>query len=289
MKWLVFGSNGWIGSMVCKLLSDGGHDVIKTSIRADNEQQVEEELLLYRPDRVVCLIGRTHGDGINTIDYLELPGKLKENIKDNLYAPMVLVMLCVKHNIHLTYLGTGCIFDGQNAPNSFGYYEDDEPDFCGSSYSTVKGFTDRLMHFFDRNVLNVRIRMPIDNRHHPRNFVTKIMNYERICSIPNSMTVLPELLPIMLDMATNKTMGTINLTNPGIISHNEILTMAKEILDPEFTWKNFTLEEQSKVIGGRSNNKLNTDLLSQMYPQVRNIHDAVRATLIEMKAKAKIE
>ena len=31
----------------------------------------------------------------------------------------------------------------------------------GSSYSTVKGYTDRLIHLVNENSLNLRIRMPI--------------------------------------------------------------------------------------------------------------------------------
>ena len=51
------------------------------------------------------------------------------------------------------------------------------------------------MHNFEDNVLNLRIRMPITGDYNKRNFITKITTYEYICSIPNSMTVLPELLP----------------------------------------------------------------------------------------------
>ncbi len=40
----------------------------------------------------------------------------------------------------------------------------------------------------------------------------------------------------------NKTIGTINLTNPGLITHNEILTMYKEIVDPDFRWENLNIE-----------------------------------------------
>ena len=45
------------------------------------------------------------------------------------------------------------------------------------------------------------------------------------------MTVLPELLPMVLSMMKDKKTGTINLTNPGLISHNQILEMFKEIVD----------------------------------------------------------
>jgi len=64
------------------------------------------------------------------------------------------------------------------------------------------GYTDHLMHLFD-NVLNLRIRMPITSENNPRNFITKITNYDKICSIANSMSVLPELIPTAIDMMKN--------------------------------------------------------------------------------------
>ena len=100
------------------------------------------------------------------------------------------------------------------------------------------------------------------------------------------MTVLDELLPYVLDMAKNKLTGTVNLTNPGLISHNEILEMYKNIVDPSFTWKNFSSEEQAKILAAdRSNNCLDTNKLSTMYPQVKHIRESVKDTLIRMKNK----
>jgi 3,5-epimerase/4-reductase len=98
------------------------------------------------------------------------------------------------------------------------------------------------------------------------------------------MTVLNELLPILLDMMKNKTVGTVNLTNPGLITHNEILTMYKEIVDHDFTWENFSIEEQNVILlSKRSNNFLNTTKLETMYPNVMNIKDSVRIMLYKMK------
>jgi dTDP-4-dehydrorhamnose reductase len=126
--------------------------------------------------------------------------------------------------------------------------------------------------------------MPITDEFNERNFITKITKYERVCSIPNSMTVLNDLLPIMLDIALQNKTGTLNLTNPGLISHNEILEMYKEIVDPQFTWTNFTIEEQNMVLASkRSNNFLDTQLL-EMYTNnsVKNIKDSVRDVLVKM-------
>lgn len=277
MKVVVFGANGWIGGYTCPILATSGFEVIPSpkDLRADDTENVLKFLKKIRPTHVLSLIGRTHGDGYSTIDYLEQKGKLVENIRDNLFAPVSLALFCEKHGIHFTYLGTGCIFD-QDDPTLCKYSENDLPDFYGSSYSVVKGFTDRLFHMMPK-ALNVRIRMPITAETSPRNFITKITSYSRICSIPNSMTVLPILLPVMVDMMKKREIGTINLVNPGVITHNEILQMYKDIVDNSFTWLNFTKEEQNEcLLSKRSNNQLCTEKLRSMYPSIPDIKTAVR-------------
>ena len=289
MKVLIFGSKGWIGSQFVKLLKDTNHEIIETFVRADNEVEVAKILKQVNPTHVVSFIGRTHGPGYPTIDYLELPDKLKDNVCDNLYAPITLAIQCSKLNIHYTYLGTGCIFLADD-PTRSSYNEDALPDFFGSSYSVVKGYTDRLMHNFNDSVLNVRIRMPITADYNPRNFITKITTYNKVCSIPNSMTVLPELLPIMIKMMESKKVGTINLTNPGVISHNEILEMYKEIVNTSFTWANFTVDEQNKILlSKRSNNQLNTSKLQEWYPEVLPIKESIRKCLEDMAKNKNIQ
>ena len=131
------------------------------------------------------------------------------------------------------------------------------------------------MHQLD-NVLNVRIRMPIVGYDCPRNFITKIKTYEKVVNVQNSMTVLPELLPIMIDLSERRHVGTINLTNPGTISHNEILDLYKKYVDSTFEYTNFSIEEQSKILASeRSNNKLDTTKLERLYPNVKTIQDAI--------------
>lgn len=294
-KVLVFGGNGWIGNKVVNLLASQEILVVKANCRADDQEAVIAEI--EKNDgitHVMSFIGRTHGtyEGvkIGTIDYLEKPGKLVENVRDNLFAPLLLAEICKQKNIHFTYLGTGCIFDYDDEQHLFGnettgFLETDKPNFFGSSYSIVKGYTDQLMHLLnDGSTLNVRIRMPITDEFNERNFITKITNYAKVCSIPNSMTVLNELLPIMIQLALQNKVGTVNLTNPGLITHNEILEMYKEIVDPSFTWNNFTIEEQNQILASkRSNNCLDTSVLECLTNNgVKNIKDSVRDVLKQM-------
>jgi dTDP-glucose 4,6-dehydratase len=286
MKVLIYGANGWIGNQFIDILKQTEHEFVLGLSRVDQIKDVLAELISNVPTHVVSFIGRTHGvietKEYNTIDYLEEPGKLTENIRDNLFSPMILAEICRQQNIHYTYLGTGCIFTSTEDQPQFN--EDSIPNFFGSSYSIVKGYTDQLMSLYP--TLNLRIRMPITGEPNKRNFITKITSYEKICSIANSMSVLPELLPIMIKMMEQNITGTYNFTNPGTITHNEILEMYKEIVDPNFKWVNFSLEEQNSILAsGRSNNFLTTDKLESFGP-ISNIKDSVRNCLLEYKKKS---
>jgi len=281
MKFLLFGHKGWIGKQLFELLKlNSDVEIITTDIRVDNYNEIENFIINTKPDRIISVIGRTYGDNINSIDYLEKKGNLNININDNLYSPLNLALISNKYNIHFTYMGTGCIFNGYEQE----YTEDDDPNFFGSSYSIVKGFTDKIIKKFD-NTLNVRIRMPITNDiTSNRNFINKIINYKKICSMNNSMSVLPDLLPLMIDMIIKKEIGTINLTNPDYISHNEILELYKEIINPDFKWENMTIEEQNNILlSERSNNILNTEKLKKLYPDVKDIKTSIKDLFLKLK------
>lgn len=127
------------------------------------------------------------------------------------------------------------------------------------------------------NVCTLRVRMPISSDlSNSRNFITKISRYNNVVNIPNSMTVLDELLPISIEMAKRKCRGIWNFTNPGVVSHNEILEMYRAYINPEFKWENFSLEEQAKVIvAARSNNELDATKIKKEFPELLSIKDSI--------------
>jgi UDP-glucose 4,6-dehydratase len=269
---LLWGGRGWIGTQFKHILQEKGWIVLEAKSRADNKSEAMMELENSNATHVACLIGRTHGEGFSTIDYLEQPGKLKENMNDNLYAPLVLADLAKERGLHMLYMGTGCIFEYDNNHPTF--HEDDKPNFFGSSYSIVKGFTDQIMSNYP-NVLNVRIRMPISSVAGPRNFISKIISYPKICSIPNSMTVLDDILPLLADYMNDEIVGTLNAVNPGVIDHSTILNWYKELQNPDHTWEEV---ETLQLGSGRSNNELDTTRI-QSLSAIPHIQDSVRRIL----------
>ena len=103
MKLLVYGHAGWIGNQFVKLLQkekqiNNAIDFILGKSRVDDTPSLCKELDEVSPSHVISFIGRTHGTigttKYTTIDYLEQPGKLVENIKDNLFSPISLALEC---------------------------------------------------------------------------------------------------------------------------------------------------------------------------------------------------
>lgn len=145
---------------------------------------------------------------------------------------------------------------------------------------------EELLKEYD-NVCTLRVRMPISSDlNNPRNFITKISRYNKVVNIPNSMTILDELLPISIEMAKRNLKGIWNFTNPGVISHNQILQMYQKYINPEFKWQNFTLQEQALVIvAPRSNNELDASKLKKEFPELMSIQESLIKYVFEPNKK----
>ena len=269
MNVLIYGGNGWIGAMFVqeyrRKYPSATVTISAIKVNSSNVKTLEEEIAGV--DRVVCTLGRTSGpakDGgtfINTIDYLE--DHLNENVRDNLWAPVTLAKICARFQKPFFYLGTGCIFSWDTlADTERRVVEEDRPDFFGSGYSIVKGYTDELMKLFS-NVCNWRIRMPIVNYPHPKNFISKIASYSLINNNNNSMTYLPHLIPVMVEMTFKNAKGTFNMTNAGYSSHTTILDLYKAKVDPSHSYHLATGEKDLNLASKRSSNIMSTNKLTE--------------------------
>jgi 3,5-epimerase/4-reductase len=212
-----------------------------------------------------------------------------DTMRTNVIGTLNLADLCFLRDIHCTVYATGCIYvyDEKHPEGSgIGFTEEDTPNFDGSFYSETKGYMEPMLKCYP-NCLILRVRMPVSDDLFHRNFVTKIVKYEKVVNIPNSMTILGEMLPASLAMAKAGLTGVYNFTHPGVISHNEVLDLYKKYIDPTYTYKNFTIEEQSKVIKApRSNNELDTTKLMRDMPEgieINEIHKAYELCFQRMK------
>jgi 3,5-epimerase/4-reductase len=270
---LIFGGKtGWIGGLMAELIEkEEGMEVFLADARVEEREAVAKELDEVKPTHVLMCAGIT---GRPNIDWCE--DNKPATIRTNVIGTLNVADLTNERGIHCTVYATGCIFKYDEAHplgSGIGFDEDAEPNFAESFYSETKGYMEQLLKCYE-NCLILRVRMPISDDLIHRNFVTKIVKYERVVNIPNSMTVLTEMLPASLAMAQKGLTGVYNFTNPGVISHNEVLDLYTKYIDPTYTYKNFSVEEQAKVIkAGRSNNELDTTKLMADMPEGIVIND----------------
>ena len=248
-----------------------GVKVFPSGVRIENREDVAKELDEIKPSHVLMSAGIT---GRPNIDWCE--DHKPETIRTNVIGTLNVADLCMMRGIHCTVYATGCIFkydDAHPLGSGIGFTEEDAPNFDGSFYSQTKGYMEPMLKCYP-NCLILRVRMPVSDDLIHRNFVTKIVKYEKVVNIPNSMTILHEMLPASLAMAIKGLTGVYNFTNPGVISHNEVLDLYKKYIDPTYTYTNFTEEEQNLVIKApRSNNELDTTKLMGDMPEGIEIND----------------
>ncbi|CAM8883934.1 unnamed protein product [Rhodiola kirilowii] len=274
LKFLIYGRTGWIGGLLGSLCTAQNIDFHYGKGRLQDRASIEADIAAVQPTHVFNAAGVT---GRPNVDWCE--SHKVETIRTNVVGTLTLADVCREKGLIVINYATGCIFEyDEKHPfgSGIGFKEEDTPNFFGSYYSKTKAMVEDLLKNYE-NVCTLRVRMPISSDlNNPRNFITKISRYEKVVDIPNSMTILDELLPISIEMAKRNLTGIWNFTNPGVVSHNEILEMYRDYINPSFTWKNFTLEEQAKVIvAQRSNNELDASKLKNEFPELMSIKESL--------------
>ncbi|XVF60791.1 hypothetical protein PTKIN_Ptkin08bG0076800 [Pterospermum kingtungense] len=284
LKFLIYGRTGWIGGLLGKICEKQGIPFEYGKGRLEQRSQLLADIQTTKPTHVFNAAGVT---GRPNVDWCET--HKPETIRTNVVGTLTLADICREHDLLMINYATGCIFEydvEHPIGTGIGFKEEDKPNFTGSFYSKTKAMVEELLREYD-NVCTLRVRMPIaSDLSNPRNFITKITRYNKVVDIPNSMTILDELLPISVEMAKRNLRGIWNFTNPGVVSHNEILQMYKDYIDPNFNWVNFTLEEQAKVIvAPRSNNELDASKLKEEFPHILPIKDSLIKYVFEPNRK----
>lgn len=274
LVYLIWGGNGWIGSMLVKLLTSQGHLVYLASSRLEHMKAIEDELKAVLPNFVINAAGLV---GVPNIDWCETHKYETYNV--NTVGTSNLALACYKRNIHLTYYATGCIYNYDDThPVGTYFSENDIPNYWGSTYSHSKLLAENIVENYS-NVLILRIRLPISGDGSAKCLLTKLNSYDKLINIANSVTVLPDMLPISINMTKRNLTGIYNFTNQGTLTHNEIMELYREYVDPKKVWQNFTLEEQSLILQApRCNCALDVSKLHQLYP-VTSAYDALKNLL----------
>lgn len=265
MKYLIFG-NGYVGN---KFKSHFGGQAALSAARISEKQDVINEISKCNPEWIINCIGKT---GRPNIDWCE--EHREETIFGNVIIPNIIADACETTGKKMLHIGSGCIYQGDN--KGTGFSEEDRQNFFGSLYSRTKAISESWLK--PRPVLQLRFRMPVDyDLSNERNLVHKLIRYRRIISERNSITVLEDLIAASETLMNRGLSGIYNATNPGHITHAEILDLYKRIVDPKFTYELISYEELRKTLkADRSNCVLNTEKIEKEV-KLRPIIEALTA------------
>ena len=245
---LIFGP-GWLGSQFHERVPDS----VLTRADIADEAQVHAALDEAKPARVVNCAGKT---GTPNVDACERDPA--GTYRSNVAGPIVLAGACQARGIHFTHLGSGCIYRGDNGGP--GFSEGDAPNFFGNLYARTKVVAEAALR--DLEALQLRIRMPLSATPGPRNLLTKLLGYPSVYVAPNSVTVLEDLWPAALALIERGETGVWNLVNEGVQTHDRLLALYRDLVDPTFEVRVASQDAVAKrLAAGRSNCLLSTKKL----------------------------
>ena len=269
MKILIFGK-GYIAN---KFKVFFGEEAEISELRIEDYSKVKAGLERVKPDVVLNCAGKT---GRPNVDWCE--DHKMETLFGNVTAPLILARACEELALYMVHIGSGCVYEGYK--DGEGYSEEDAPNFEGSYYSRTKAWSERMLKDF--KVLQLRLRMPFDSVPSERNFITKIIKYNKVISVPNSISVLEDFLKAAKVLIEKRATGVYNITNPGTITHQEILDIYIELVDPSYHYELFSVEEMEKITKAkRSNCGLSVKKLEREGIHLRPVREAVRESLAQ--------
>ncbi len=269
MKILIVG-NGYLGNRC----AEAWDDAVVTSKRVNTVEDVLSLIDEHQPDAILNAAGVV---GKPNVDWCE--SHQVETIKGNTILPIIMAEACRERNVYLLHMGTGCIFYGES-PHGGPWKESDYANPV-AVYTRAKYSADLVLATLP-NVGIVRIRMPLDHVPSRGNLIDKLKGFEKIVDVENSMTVVEDMLDTFYQLLEKKGEGIFHVTNPGSITHKEIIALYEKYVDSEH--KNEWITEEQLVEMGlvskkRSNNIMQSENLEKLGIRMRPIKEAVEDSM----------
>ncbi|MEO2012961.1 MAG: sugar nucleotide-binding protein [Fuerstiella sp.] len=287
---VILGGNGYVGSSFQRSLSAAGQGFAVVS-RDQVDYSRPEALLTYlRDTSPTFLINAAGYTGRPNVDACEL--HKAECLAGNAVLPGIIREVCERLKLPWGHVSSGCIYTGSR-PDGSGFTEDDAPNFsfrqnnC-SFYSGCKALGEEVLVGAEQCFV-WRLRIPFDEHDSPRNYISKMMRYDRLLSATNSLSQLTEFANASIACWTKRVdFGTYNLTNPGCVTTREVVDLIARhgLSDKQFSF--FESEQefmQQAAATPRSNCILDVSKAMAAGLSLSPVHEAVEKALNDWKPR----
>ena len=291
---VILGSTGYIGGKYLDLLRSRDlscHGLSRSEIDYSDLDTLRGWLVEHKPDFLINAAGYT---GKPNVDACE--DNKAECLFGNAILPGIIGRACEENEIPWGHVSSGCIYQGRR-PDGSSWTEEDSPNFSFQSppcsfYSGAKALGEEELK--DAESCYVwRLRVPFNHEASQRNYLMKILTYDRLLEVENSLSHVDDFVDATLACWEKQVpFGIYNVTNPGTVTTRQIVDLIKEkgLSEKEFTF--FESEEQfmqQVARSPRSSCALDASKLTGVGIKLRSVEDAIGESLVKMKANHSAE
>lgn len=280
----LLGGSGYVGSAYQALFKRKGiafRNLRRAEVDYTDTAILTELLRRERPDFLINAAGYT---GKPNVDACEL--HKAECLFGNAVLPGRVAEACAAAGVPWGHVSSGCVFTGAK-PDGSGFAENDTPNFsfrtnnC-SFYSGTKALGEEALA--DRSDVYIwRLRIPFDQYDGPRNYLSKLMRYQRLLEATNSISQLEEFVTATFACWERRVpFGTYNITNPGKVTTHEVVELIQQSGVSHKQFEFFKDEDEFMHTAAktpRSNCVLDASKLLATGIRLTEVHDAIARDL----------
>jgi dTDP-4-dehydrorhamnose reductase len=280
----LLGGSGYLGKAYLEHMEQKGIAFRSLSRSQVNYADPAALFAALRAEKPAFLINAAGYTGKPNVDACEL--HRADCLDGNAVLPGRIADACAAAGVPWGHVSSGCIYAGSR-PDGSGFTESDAPNFtfrqnnC-SFYSGTKALGEDVL----ANAPEVyiwRLRIPFDHRENPRNYLTKLMRYQRLLEATNSISQLQEFVSATLACWEKRVpFGKYNVTNPGQVTTREVVD---QILDSGVNKKHYQFfHDESEFMNlaaktPRSNCVLCSAKLASVGIHMTEVHEAIHRDL----------
>lgn len=281
--YIVLGKNGYIAESIIKHLSFNKLKYIawsRSDIDYTNSQELKNALSLLKGD--LHIINCAGYIGKPNVDACELAKA--DCIEGNVIFPAMLAEACREKGYQLTHISSGCIYGGYEKDFS----EEDVSNFDfqnGSFYSGTKALSEKVVLKNNPDSYIFRLRIPFDEYECSRNYITKLLNYDKLLNARNSLSHRADFASYCIKLIELKVpTGIYNVTNKGSATTKDVIELLQKHNKTSKKFNFFDSSESflSKVVAPRSNCVLDTSKIEK-YIKIRTAQEALEEAILRYK------
>ena len=278
-KILLLGASGYIGKVFKEKLPEDNFVTMKhEDISVSN---LLNETCKNRFDTIINCCGYVGRPNVDVVERHK-----EEAVYGNIIIPDILVQFAnIVKEITILHISSGCIFRGDE--NQV-FSETDSPNLDWNSQSSCsfyggsKSMSEKIISRYPNHYI-CRLRMPFDHEENERNYLSKLLKYDKLLSLPNSLSHRYDFVDACIQLLEKECeFGTYNITNTGFITAKEICEIFRNEFDFKNDFKFYDDIEDFLISTGcypRSNCVLSNDKLTKAGIKMRGIREAITESI----------